>query len=233
MSIFDCGTKHSARIVPLLALFLICPALVVAQGEIKIDATGEVRVPADRIEFRVQITATAQTPADAFEDHKNQEQKLVEYIRKAGLEDRIRSFEPTSISSRQTRDSRQFVTSQTVILDLDDFEGFEELQLLLINAGFEQFTARFRSTKLDSARDQALEQAIRNAESKANLMARAVGKKVGDVIRMEHSSYQVDMPGEFRLQEMRSDMGSMLDFETTIPVSSSITLVYSLEEAPE
>lgn len=215
-----------------LMLLLFPAADLTAQTRITVDATGEVHLPADLVEMRINLTATASSAAEAFEEHKRQEEYLAGLIRRMNLDESLLSHQPIGISGRPTRDgtARQFTTTQTVHLSLKDFPRYEELQLRLIENGFENFSGQFSSTGIEEGKRKALKLALDSAREKADLIAVKIGKKVKGVESVNHSTRRVAGPSLFGMAEMlRDGAPSMIDFETTVPVSSSVTVVYLVE----
>jgi uncharacterized protein YggE len=47
-----------------------------SQATITVDATGEILVPANIVNFQINIRVTGRTPAEVFEKHKEQEEYL-------------------------------------------------------------------------------------------------------------------------------------------------------------
>ncbi|MEX2585011.1 MAG: SIMPL domain-containing protein [Balneolaceae bacterium] len=200
----------------------------VTRDKITLDATGEIRVPADLVNLQIQITVTRNNPKEAFREHKRQESILADLIQNLNLEEDLGPFQPITVGSRQMRDERQFTTSQSVHLTLTDFSRFEEIQLTLIENGFESFSGSFSSSKLEKAREEALELAISTAREQANQIAAALGRCIEKVHSVTHTSHQTYSRQGFQLAEMRSDSASMMDFEASIPVQSTVTVVFHL-----
>lgn len=198
------------------------------RDRITLDSTGEIQVPADLVNLQIQITVTRDNPKDAFREHKRQESILTNLIQDLNLEEGLGSFQPITVGSRQMRDERQFTTSQSVHLTLTDFSRFEEIQLTLIENGFESFSGSFSSSKLEEARKEALELAISSARERANQIAAALGRCINKVHSVTHTSHQAYGRQGFQLAEMRSDSASMMDFEASIPVQSTVTVVFHL-----
>jgi uncharacterized protein YggE len=135
-----------------------------------------------------------------------------------------------NIGSRQTRDATEYVSNQNVNLRLDDFNLYEEIQVLLIENGFENFSGRFSSTDLDSGENEALDLAISNAIKKAGRIADNIGKTLGSIKSIDYTAARVIRGYESELTVMRADTGSMMEFEQTIPVTSSVRIVFNISD---
>jgi len=215
-----------------LLLLLFSYSSLYAQDKITVDATGEIRIPADRVILQIRISATAETPDEAFREHKRQEEILAKLIQEYHLEEELSSFEPVTIGSRSIRDGRQFVTSQSVRLTLIEFTLFEEIQLILIRNGFENFSGNFTSSELGAAQREALDLALSVARVKADQIATTLEREVKSVHSVTHSSHQVMGYQGLRMADMRLESASMMDFDATIPVNSSVTVVFHLSKSP-
>jgi uncharacterized protein len=201
-----------------------------SQATITVDATGEILVPANIVNFQINIRVTGRTPAEAFEKHKEQEEYLAGLIREHGLEGDKLNFQPMNIGSRQTRDATEYVSNQNVNLRLYDFNLYEEIQVLLIENGFENFSGRFSSTDVDSGENEALDLAISNAIKKAGRIADNIGKTLGSIKSIDYTAARVIRGYESELTVMRADTGSMMEFEQTIPVTSSVRIVFNISD---
>ena len=208
-------------------IFLTCE--LSAQSKITVDATGEIQVPADIVNLIINIRVTEETPSRAFEEHKRQEGYLVSLIREKGISGEKLSFQPMGISAYQDRERRGIRTNQQVHMTLEDFSMYEEIQVLLIENNFENFSARFGSTQSEEAAGEALDIAIRNARNKASRIAENVGKTLGEVDSIEHTAQPVGVSMRFESVMQAADSGSMMQFEQSIPVTSSIRIIYNLD----
>ncbi|MEX1062277.1 MAG: SIMPL domain-containing protein [Balneolaceae bacterium] len=218
----------------LLSLFLIATGDGIAvsdpdQGTITVDATEEVFVAADVVNFRINISVTADTPPEVFEEHKRQEDFLSGLIREFGLDSENLTFQPMDIGARHTRESREFTSNQNVRLELTDFDLYEKIQLLLIDNGFENFRGHFSSTKMEEGRERALDQAIAGAKEKAERIAENIDRTLGQIQSVEHTSADTYRGEILQFAEMRSDSGSMMEFDQTVPVTATVRITYNIE----
>ncbi|MCC5915063.1 MAG: SIMPL domain-containing protein [Balneolaceae bacterium] len=195
-----------------------------------IDATGQAVAVADMIYFTVNISRYHQSARTAFSEHKDLERKLVEIIEGMGIaEDKIRA-NPIQINQRQRQNDRGYETRQVVTLEMDDVALFEEFQIELIEAGFDQFSGSFASTKAEEAKDEALENAVAEARRKATILARKSGKRVGSVIQIEFTSSSGPvLRGAGNFAQMEVYDGGLLRFERSIPVEETVRVTFSLE----
>lgn len=209
-------------------LILLMVSNVQAQDQIHVDSSAEIRIPADQVRFVITITATDETPARAFQQHKRQESFLADLIQKQDLSGQLLSFEPITLQQRQMRDERQFQTRQQVQLQIPSLDQFEEIQMILAEHQFEQFQASFHADGLDKAREEALKKALQQAGEKARTIAESVGRNLGQVHNVQHSTNNGPGP-VYRMETLQMDSSSMMDFDASIPVSASVSVTYMLQ----
>lgn len=196
---------------------------------ISVDATGEVTIPADIIQFNIQLTQYSESAREAFREHKKLEEFLTDLLLKEGISSDDIKTEPVSIRSR-TRGEQQhgFQTNQSVTLKLQDTEQFEDMQLVLIENNFDNFSGQFSSTKIADAEDEALNKAVSEAKREAGILAKAAGVRLGGIQAIHYSGS--DVPYRAAKMEMSYDgsSGSLLQFEQTIPVQKNVQVVFKL-----
>ncbi|MGM0505681.1 MAG: SIMPL domain-containing protein [Bacteroidota bacterium] len=208
--------------------FCITPALL-AQDQVHVDSSAEIRIPADQVQFVITITTTDETPSRAFQQHKRQEAFLADLIQDQNLSDHLLSFEPITLQQRQVREERHFRTRQQVQLRIPSLDQFEEIQMALAEHQFEQFQATFLAKGLEDAQDEALKQALKQAEEKARIIAETIGRNLGQIHEIQHSTNQGPGP-VYRMEAFQVDASSsMMDFDATVPVSASVSVTYMLQ----
>lgn len=199
---------------------------------IQVNATGEVQVPADLIQFNIQVNAEGSSPQQVYDLHKKRETRLVELLKEYGIaDDRIR-YRPVSISSvnenRRTAGALSVRTSQQVYLTLEDFEVYERIQLGLIEADFDQFSGSFSSTRADSARDEALAQALAEARRKASLIAREAGVPLGRILEITYGGDSYPMERGMMMSEMAAGSADLMEFPQTVTLSSTVSIRFAI-----
>lgn len=216
-----------------LSLFIITGSAK-AQNVININATANVLVPADKIAFHVNINAEGDTPQQAYDLHKKREQVLVELLKKHNIKEQNINFEPISISriteGRYNGEPKEFVrTRQTVTLSLDDFSLYEEIQLALIENGFDEFNGNFRSSKTEQGEDEALKKALKLAREKANIIANETGLSISGIKDISYS-YNQDGPRPVMEMAMQKSSDSLMEFDQTVSISASVSVTYNFNE---
>lgn len=224
-------------------LFLLLSFLFVGQPVdtdpgtqgLTISATGKVELPANQIQFRINVNAEADKPQDAYELHKQRENALVQLLDKYDISEENIRYEPIAISkvrdyNRDAEEEPGYQTRQTVTVTLQDFEIYEKIQVGLIENGFDDFSGSFSNTDMEAGKDMALEHAISKAKEKAELIARETGVELGPIVEIAYNfddvqPYAVE---EMQMKSMAND-GSLLKYDQTVTVSARISLRYAIK----
>lgn len=199
---------------------------------ITISSSGEALVPADFAILTINISVTNPDAERAFELHKERESFLANLLTELDLPDDKISYQPISIRPNRQRDEAvHSATSQSIQLELDDFDQLSELQVLLISNEFDNFSGSLASTQMEKANSEALKKAVENARADAEILAEASGKTLGNVLWIDHTSdggYRPAMVSE-SLQFRAADSGPSLgDFSQTITVQKRIQIRFQL-----
>lgn len=217
-------------------LLLSIPALAQKNSTLTISAEGSVELPADIIRFDINLNAEAEAPQEAYNLHKKREDVLVSLLNKYDIKEEEIRFEPISISKsnsgpRYSEQETRYQTRQAVSLKLTDFEIYEELQVALIEAGFDNFSGSFSSTELENGKDRALQKAIETAWEKADLIAHESGVTLGSISGINYSHGQ-DRPVYARSSDMmmlESSGGQLTQFDQVVTVTANITIEFEIE----
>ncbi|SHF41690.1 Uncharacterized conserved protein YggE, contains kinase-interacting SIMPL domain [Fodinibius roseus] len=217
----------------LLALFLVTGAIQAQDNAISIHSSASVELPADRIAFNINLNAEATNPQEAFDLHKEREEVLLELLKKHQIEEENIDFEPIAISRtnvhRQDQESR-IRTRQSVTLTLSDFDRYEEIQVALIESGYDEFNGNFVSSKAESGKDEALRQALKTAREKAELIAKESDLQL-DGIQSIDFSYNQSPPRPMMemaaFQQDRSQSSLISEYGQSVSVSASVSVKYN------
>lgn len=225
------------RSYSLLFLLFLIPFTLSAQdpGVITISSEGSVELPADIIQFTVNLNAEGDSPQNAYNLHKQREKALVQLMEKYDIEDKNINFEPVSISKTNlgrpyTEKESVYQTRQMVTLRLSDFEIYEQMQISLIEEGFDNFSGNFLSTEAAEGKDNALQRAIRAAKDKASIIANEAGIKVGNIVGIDYSHQQIG-PVYARSQEMLSAQATdsqLMKYDQVVTVTANITIRFQI-----
>ena len=202
----------------------------VDESKIIIDATGMATASADRITFQINLNRFHENAQTAFSRHKELERYLTNLLLEKGIEDERIQANPVSISPRRYSDEQGYETRQRVSVELDDITEFEQMQVDLIENGFDNFSGSFGSSEQEKAVEEAIANAVEAAQRKARILAEAAGRQLGGVIGIEHTSSGRPIYRESAGLAMSAmaDDGGMLQFQTTIPVMENVRVIFRL-----
>ncbi|WP_372634695.1 SIMPL domain-containing protein [Fodinibius sp.] len=217
-----------------LALFLFTGGAIQAQENIiSINSSASVEIPADRIAFHINLNGEAATPREAFDLHKEREEVLLELLKKHQIEEDDINIEPIAISRtnvhREDQEPR-IRTRQNVTLTLSDFDRYEEIQIALIESGYDEFNGNFVSSEAESGKDEALKEALKTAREKGELIAKESTLKL-DGIQSIDFSYNQSPPRPLMemaaFQQDRSKSSLISEYGQSVSVSASVSVKYN------
>jgi len=189
-------------------------------------------VPADFAVLSITIGVSNPDAERAFELHKERESYLAGLLTDMEFSDEKISYEPVSIRPERQRDgSTHTATSQSIRLELDNFDQLSELQIQLISNEFDNFSGSLASSQIEEASREALRRAVENAREDAELLAVASGKVLGDILWIDYSSDRGYRPAaSFESAQLRiADYGPSLgDFSQTITIQKRLQIRFQL-----
>lgn len=223
-------------IVVVSLLLLSTPLFAQETPTLTISAEGSVELPADIIRFDINLNAEANSPQGAYDLHKEREDVLVRLLKRHDIPEEDIRFEPISISKvnsspRYSENKTGYQTRHAVSLKLSDFDIYEDLQVALIETGFDSFSGSFTSTQLESGKDRALQKAIETAKEKASLIARESGVALGTIAGINYSHGQ-ERPVYARSSDMmmlESAGGQLMEFDQVVTVRANITMKFMID----
>jgi uncharacterized protein YggE len=216
----------------LLISFLAFGTVQAQDNTISINSSATVDIPADQLVFNININAESESPQEAFKQHQKREQLLVDLLKEHQIEEENISFQPISISNINTHRNDQeprIRTRQQVSLTLSDFDRYEEIQIALIEGGYDDFSGQFISTESDNGKDQALKDALNSARQKAELIAEQSGLSLTGIHSVDFS-YNQSPPRPMMMEMAARDdaTGSLIsEYAQTVSVSASVSVRYN------
>jgi len=202
------------------------------EGLITISSIGQAFAPADIAFLTINISISDEDAERAFELHRERESFLAGLLQELNFQDDKIRYQPITIRPNRQRDGDiHSITSQQIRLELEEIEMLSELQISLIQNGFDNFSGNLSSTKIEDAGDEALRNAVNIARKDAEILALASDKTLGKVISINHTSdysYRPSAMAEtFQMREMDSGP-SMFDFSQIVSVEKRITITFNL-----
>ncbi|MEX0660989.1 MAG: SIMPL domain-containing protein [Balneolaceae bacterium] len=219
-------------ILALISLQLFAQSHSDNSPKISISSSAEVYVPVDLVNFSINISISEIEADKAFQIHKEREAYLARLLTDMDIDEENISYQPIAIRPNRQRDEEiHTITNQRIDVELSDLSQLNEMQRLLINNKFDNFSGSFSSTKIAEAEELALEKAVEKARHDAEILAKASGKSLGSVKSIDYAS-DVGFKTTMNAEMVRSsyDSPSMSDFAQTIPVEKRINIVFELLE---
>jgi len=211
---------------------------VIAQPQITVTSQGSHSVLADKIVLEVTINLKAEEVDEVFKKYEEQEQVLIDLIKKFGIKEGDLRFNPVSVyprpipnpKNRYENELQNIQIRQEVQLALNDFSKYADLQQELVKNGFFDMRARFKTSQASEARDKALEHAVANARKEAELIARESGLKLKRIKAIEYGSHNVnrsyqqraDLRATAESQKLVTEFGQNITFDTSVTITYTV-----------
>jgi len=223
------------RALTLFITLFIFTATGQAQNEISINAAAQVLVPADKIAFQINLNAEGDTPQEAYDLHKEREKVLVRQLKKHDIKDEDLNFEPISINKRyndsyRNKDKKRIYTRQNVIVTLDNFDIYEQIQITLIENNFDEFSGNFTSSESEKGKDEALKEALQVAREKAEIIASETGVSITGIKNISHSYSSRPPRPMMEMTASRATDNSLLEFDQTVSVTANVAVTYKFKK---
>lgn len=200
---------------------------------ISVNASATVPIPANQINFHITINAEGKTSAEVYDLHKKREKVLVTLLTKHQIKEKNINFEPISITKTDNNrfaNSREelIVSRQNVVLSLNDFDIYEQIQITLIENDFDEFNASFTSTETKEGETEALKKALNLAREKANIIAENTGLSITGIKEINYS-YNHNPPHPRMEMQLAASPDNLLEFDQTVSVSASVSITYTIQ----
>lgn len=202
---------------------------------LNISAEANVEVPADIIQFNINLNAEEDSPQAAYDLHKQREKVLVELLEEYEISEDEISFQPISINKiNQNRTVREedrprYQTRQQVAVRFSDFERYEAVQIGLIENNFDDFRGTFSSTEAENGKDEAIKKAIRSAKEKAHLIADESGVTLGKIKNITYHNNQVGPFNEMAVRAQSDQSSQLMQYPQNVTINANISVEFYLE----
>ena len=214
----------------IIFIWAVSGAWAQSMQTITVTASGEAELPADIINFRINLNAEGETPQEVYEHHKKLEDELVGLLKKHKIKEKNITFRPINIHEVRGHPERETPgsvrTQQQVQLRLKDFEVYEKIQVKLIEAGFDQFNGDFASSNQKEGEKEALRNALANARDKAELIASELDGEITGIKSIQHGE-SPSHPGpvyETQMARASDTSGNLMNYKQSVMVRTSITI---------
>ncbi len=205
-------------------------------GSLSINMSATELIPADLIIFNINLNVEAKTSQEAFKLHKEKESLLASLLKEFKIDEKDINYQPVQFSKRYPNynNRREYVvgTSQSVSLSFSNFSIYEEIQLTLIENGFDSFNGNFSSSKTEEGKTKALAMAIQKAKDRAQFIAEQSGVNVKSITKISYSDHQINRPPMVMESAMMkgSASDSMMDFAQTVSVTANISIEFFITD---
>lgn len=227
----------STRYLLTVLLLMLAASGAFAQKHqtISVSSSGEAELPADIINFRINLNAEGETSQKAYDKHRKLEDELVDLLEEHEIEEKHIYFRPINIHEVRGHPERETPksvrTQQRVQLRLDDFDVYEKIQVKLIEAGFDQFNGDFASSNQKEGEKEALKKAIANAREKAELIASELGGGITGIQNIQYGE-SPSRPGpvyETQMARSADESGNLMNYRQTVMVRTSISIDFTMK----
>ena len=160
---------------------------------------------------------------------------LVRQLKKHDIKDEDLNFEPISINKRyndsyRNKDKKRIYTRQNVIVTLDNFDIYEQIQITLIENNFDEFSGNFTSSKSEKGKDEALKEALQVARGKAEIIASETGVSITGIKNISHSYSSRPPRPMMEMTASRVADNSLLEFDQNVSVTANVAVTYKFKK---
>ena len=204
----------------LLAIFIFCFASLNAQDNqkyININGTSELILPADQINFTVQIKIID----DSIEESKRTNDKflneLMSILKDIGINSNDIEASPITLGKNYENDinrvriQKGFFTEVKVNFLLKNLSKYFELTNKISSSNyFEILNSSYNVSDYEQQHKLAYEKALNAAKDKAEYMTKTLGVKLGEVLEIDENNYWQSYANPFNtVTQVNSQDGSI------------------------
>lgn len=203
---------------------------------LNISAEATVEVPADLIQFNVNINAEEDSPQNAYDLHKEREKALIELLKEYEISEEHISFQPIGINktSNQPRNAAEeddkYQTRQQVTMQFSDFDIYEAVQIGLIEHDFDNFRGSFSSSEAEEGKDEAIKKALRSAKEKAQLIAEESGVELGKIKNITYHNNRIGPYNDMMVRAQSESDSGLMQYPQSVTVNAQISVEYHLKD---
>jgi uncharacterized protein YggE len=190
----------------LLALILLCFASPKAQENkkyINITGTSEVMLPADQMNFAVQIKTISATVEASKKENDKSLNELLSILKDIGIQKNNIESSPITLGKNyeyknSERNQRGYFTLLNVSFLLKDLSKYYELtNKLSSSSSFENISSNYSISDYELQNKLAYQKALKTAKEKAEYMASTLGLKLGNVLEIDENEEGRNYPNPF------------------------------------
>jgi uncharacterized protein YggE len=220
----------------LLSLLLLCFASPKAQENIKyinVTGTSELILPADQMNFTVQIKTIDDSIEESKKTNDNHLNELMALLKSAGILSTDITASPISLGKNyiyKNNESIQkgFYTEITVSFLLKDLSKYYEVTNKLSSSNdFANVRSNYVISDYELQNKLAYQKALKTAKEKAEYMANALGLKLGDALEIDANIPVQNIPNPFNNATIIDSPNSNISGKVTI--SRSVRVKFALK----
>jgi uncharacterized protein len=181
-----------------ILLLIICSFQAIGQtispeNRIVVIGMAEIEIPADRVVFQVRLTSKEENDVKkAYDSHKRKELNLLSFLSDLKIPNKNINYTLINVGKsivyedhlKENNRKLYYETSQTVTIAIDSLKEYSPFILKLIDAGFDDVSTSFTSSKINNFHDKLLEKAIEMAKKKAQVMAKSSNRELGRIVKV-------------------------------------------------
>jgi uncharacterized protein len=203
-----------------LVLFIFCFSSINAQENhkyISINGTSEIILPADQINFTVQIKIIDESIEASKKNNDKFLDSLLTTLKKIGINSKDIEVSPITLGKNyeydQNRERKQkgFFTEIRVTFLLKDLSKYYDLtNSIAISNYYEIVNSSYSISDYEQQHKSAYEKALNAAKEKAEYMTRTLGVKLGEVLEIDENNNWQNYANPFNnVTEVNSQEGSI------------------------
>lgn len=183
----------------LLAIFIFCFVSLNAQDNqkyININGTSELILPADQINFTVQIKIIDDSIEESKKTNDKYLNELMSILKGIGINSNDIEISPIILGKNYENDinrvriQKGFFTEVKVNFLLKDLSKYFELTNKISSSNyFEILNSSYNISDYEQQHRLAYEKALNAAKEKAEYMAKTLGVKLGEVLEIDENNY--------------------------------------------
>jgi uncharacterized protein YggE len=190
----------------LLALLLVCFASPKAQENkryINVTGTSELILPADQMNFSVQIKTINNTIEESKKANDNNLNELMALLKSTGISPNDITTSPISLGRNyeyKDRESIQkgYYTEVSVAFLLKDLSKYYEITNRLSSSNdFANITSNYNISDYELQNKLTYQKALKSAKEKAEYMANTLGIKLGEILEIDANNPEQNYPNPF------------------------------------
>ena len=219
-----------------LFVLLLCSVSVNAQENnryINVNGTSELILPADQINFGVQIRTVAESLDMSKSTNDEYLSELKAILKETGINQDDIEISPVTLGKNYEyeaqvgRKQKGFYTECRVTFILKDFSKYYELtDKLSASSHFEVVSSGYSLSDYEQHNKKAYEKALLAAKDKAEYMAKTLGVKLGEVLEIDENNFWQNNAVPFNTVAKVSTQDENVSGKVTI--SKSVRVKFSI-----